>query len=666
MATSAMPESSATIRRRLDDSDLAEDELRRAPRTGASRVALVLAGKIGSLTQRTLYHFVKAAPSVVALGALTWSEHVINPLKSHGIAVDVFGHAWSPEAEPFVREFWRPTAFVAEPDRSRELENACRARLQRQKLLTYPNSCGRTMSQLLGTTRAMRLKAAHEQRHGFTYAAVVFSRWDVLWLSPTLAELLAARLAAGALDRFWMPDMCVPEEPHAWPESLERADRNFKYEACGGGKPQPSLVPPPAARCGASSRQCYADQQPGARGFFLLDWWLVGPSNLMDGFGEMGDRFDVLTEEVLRLAVTREKVEGARAAGAKPKAGVWIFGHHYWGLTILHGLNATIGWMPVHMGPDYTLARFLGRSKAIDPTPLGGGCTPPASLMTETTWRRAAGPEGVPTPGFAVRPPKPADAPWLEPTPPRRVPLLAEALVAGGAAGRPSPLAGACRGGGAFQNSRTFLCPFAARACAKTAGHRGFLRASRFVGTWMAPDTTALLPSWCKERMLNQGIEVVGPSTNVSKLEPAVRKALAKSDAARRELLRHTSQCAALLRGLYRCARAPYQGNLSLSLATVVAVIAAARDNATADESCAAEGGGPAALPPLKRADLPPSLRQIEAETDAFVAATARGEPGGALLRNATGGEGRYARGWTAALLRWFGIGRRRSRAELV
>ena len=32
-------------------------------------VALVLAGKIGSLTQRTLYHFVKAAPSVVALGA---------------------------------------------------------------------------------------------------------------------------------------------------------------------------------------------------------------------------------------------------------------------------------------------------------------------------------------------------------------------------------------------------------------------------------------------------------------------------------------------------------------------------------------------------------------------------------------------------------------------
>ena len=73
----------------------------------------------------------------------------------------------------------------------------------------------------------------------------------------------------------------------------------------------------------------------------------------------------------------------------------------------------------------------------------------------------------------------------------------------------------------------------------------------------MAPDTTALLPSWCKERMLNQGIEVVGPSANVSKLEPAVRKALAKSDAARRELLRHTSQCAALLRGLYRCARAP-------------------------------------------------------------------------------------------------------------
>ena len=111
MATSAMPDSapSPTIRRRLDDSDLAEDEIRR-PRHHTSRVALVLAGKIGSLTQRTLYHFVKAAPSVVALGALTWSEHVIEPLRTHGIEVDVFGHAWSPEAEPFVREFWRPTA----------------------------------------------------------------------------------------------------------------------------------------------------------------------------------------------------------------------------------------------------------------------------------------------------------------------------------------------------------------------------------------------------------------------------------------------------------------------------------------------------------------------------------------------------------------------------
>ena len=95
-------------------------------------------------------------------------------------------------AKMTIPEGFEVKAFVAEPDRSRELENACRARLQRQKLLTYPNSCGRTMSQLLGTTRAMRLKAAHEQRHGFTYAAVVFSRWDVLWLSPTLADALLA------------------------------------------------------------------------------------------------------------------------------------------------------------------------------------------------------------------------------------------------------------------------------------------------------------------------------------------------------------------------------------------------------------------------------------------------------------------------------------------
>ena len=64
--------------------------------------------------------------------------------------------------------------------------------------------------------------------------------------------------------------------------------------------------------------------------------------------------------------MTREKVEGARG-GREAKAGVWIFGHHYWGLTILQ-LNATIGWMPVHMSPDYTLA-LPGEIKAIDPPP---------------------------------------------------------------------------------------------------------------------------------------------------------------------------------------------------------------------------------------------------------------------------------------------------------
>ena len=141
--------------------------------------------------------------------------------------------------------------------------------------------------------------------------------------------------------------MCVPEEPHAWPESLERADRNFKYEACGGGKRAFNRSCRRRRSTAARRRACDADQQPGARGFFLLDWWLVGPSNLMDGFGEMGDRFDVLTEEVLRLAVTREKVDGARAAGAKPKAGVWIFGHHSRGADDPGtALNATIGWLP--------------------------------------------------------------------------------------------------------------------------------------------------------------------------------------------------------------------------------------------------------------------------------------------------------------------------------
>ena len=259
MATSAMPESSATIRRRLDDSDLAEDELRRAPRTGASRVALVLAGKIGSLTQRTLYHFVKAAPSVVALGALTWSEHVINPLKSRGIEVDVFGHAWSPEAEPFVREFWRPTASSPSPTAaasSRTCRAGCSARIcsrtriraggrcrscwarrarcgSRRRTSSATASRTRRWSSRAGTSSGCRRRSPSCWRRGWRRARSTASG------CPTCACRGAARVA----------------EPRA-------RRSNFKYEACGGGKPQPSLVPPPAARCGASSRQCYADQQP--------------------------------------------------------------------------------------------------------------------------------------------------------------------------------------------------------------------------------------------------------------------------------------------------------------------------------------------------------------------------------------------------------------------
>ena len=64
--------------------------------------------------------------------------------------------------------------------------------------------CHRTLSHLLGITRAMRLKTQLErERGGAPYDAVFLSRWDVLWRSPLLAEL--PRLRGWRLGSPWLP-----------------------------------------------------------------------------------------------------------------------------------------------------------------------------------------------------------------------------------------------------------------------------------------------------------------------------------------------------------------------------------------------------------------------------------------------------------------------------
>ena len=453
---------------------------RARPGPKVARLAIVLHGKVANELHRSFTMSALPSSGIVGVSYFALRDMLLEPAAKLFEGVDIFGHSWSPETRPLIEALYRPTAVQFEADMMTRFDVQCRFGASSSRLGggiggfggMYPLSCGRTMSHLLGMHRAIQLKSRHELEQGFEYKAVLVSRWDVLWQSPNVARWLGQVVRNDQLDRIWLPDMCGEEARRPRFEAEESA---YKARVCGvpesAARKIKTRVSTAAQSCGRINRGCDWDQMPSTRGIFLLDWWFLGSSELADGFGQIWNDFENLTVAVKQELVTEKKRQSS--VGGSSLAGIWIFGHVYWGLHIFKTMRAPVDWAPLHVGSDHTLSRMA--------TSTPHSCIPSAAQLrygaTGATFRDGAGPRHAKLklpPTFALDgQPAGGDHPHQL--------NFTEAALHFGTGG--SPLARACRQPGMSIN-RGFHCPGSSAACESGPGtHVTALAAGRFIET---------------------------------------------------------------------------------------------------------------------------------------------------------------------------------------
>ena len=262
----------------------------------------MLHGKLGSIDRGQGWtRAVDGGAPTVDLAVVCYAgvvRHIVEANRAM-YSVDVFGHSWSPDMGPALDALFAPKGSAHEREtvaRNREL---CTNLVMELRKYTAAhgmtpfahfaavgrgaNSCERTASHLLGMARAIQFKAKYEAAQGFTYDAVIVSRWDVLWGRPL--HLNRLDLSSGG---FVVPHFCTHARGVDHRAPLERNLTAFRRAACGGGS-SAGQVPTASTACHPSHRPCAGDLSPRAREFYLLDWWFVASSAAADGFGRVAE-----------------------------------------------------------------------------------------------------------------------------------------------------------------------------------------------------------------------------------------------------------------------------------------------------------------------------------------------------------------------------------------
>lgn len=327
---------------------------RRMDAVATPRFAIVLHGRLGGLQSlragaapqplRSLDGAV-ASVSSAAMCAASLLRHVVLPNRNR-YAVDIIGHSWSPEIGAALDQLYgvrRSAHEVGVPMQGFRCPDAGFA----------PVYCHRTVSHLLGITRAMRLKRIEESSRGFRYDAVLLSRWDVLWQQPLLDLSGLQGWHPHDPERrrrsVWLPRICAPVELGAEPKSeavrlSERAGAAFRGSFCGGGA-SPWLASQSARECSRAARACQTDMTAEARELYVMDWWLLlGSSADADEFAE-GVSFRFSQHGASVLARLSERKRGAVAMG-----------HAWFGAQLLWTMNATLRHVG-NIGIDFHLGR---------------------------------------------------------------------------------------------------------------------------------------------------------------------------------------------------------------------------------------------------------------------------------------------------------------------
>ncbi|KAL1525971.1 hypothetical protein AB1Y20_020797 [Prymnesium parvum] len=316
-------------------------------------VALVLHGKVGDLPrpgrappQLRAADDALPSPHLLAMCYASFLRHVLGP-NAHHAALDVIGHSWTPLLGPLLDRLYARSLVASRhqpPPRRRGFRCAHAA--------IDAATCHRTFCHLLGVSRALQLKAEVEERRARSYAAVILSRWDVLWRAPLRLPSLPGWAGAGG-GVFWLPRLCALLAPHATAATPPRQEqkRQWRSKACGGAASD-FTASPQAAECAPSGwRGCHRDQTDEARRLLLLDFWLVTrDSAAADAFGGMAANFSSLSHTI----VERFASPSSRAARE-----VVAMGHSYYAAQLVLVMNATLRFA-LNPGIDFTLGRDWG------------------------------------------------------------------------------------------------------------------------------------------------------------------------------------------------------------------------------------------------------------------------------------------------------------------
>ena len=367
--------------------------------TAKPRLAVVLYGKIGNEVKRAKDGG-RPSAGTIGLSAITTQEVLLRPL-ARLFRIDVFGHSWSAgDSAALITELWKPVRSRFEDDRSKLFERQCNARSR--VIRSFPGSCGRTISQLLGMQRAIHLKAEYERSHGFGYSAVFVSRWDLVWLSEKAAGIMADLATSLARSpRFWLADSCATENTNR----ARRSDRvqmqieaTYVAQVCGVARARAEVrashevtVPTLSRRC-VLHRACEFDLTPHSRDFFVMDMWFLTSSTLADEFATAVDSFDhyrgIIESEFL-TPLALNKSTGTSYPGHWPH----IFGHFFFGLHLFRGMRGTpVGWAPLEYRHEYSIARVPhvetcrpSRSQLLLDAQTGGALVVPLGFLANTT-----------------------------------------------------------------------------------------------------------------------------------------------------------------------------------------------------------------------------------------------------------------------------------------
>lgn len=361
--------------------------------TAKPRLAVVLYGKIGNEVKRAKDGG-RPSAGTIGLSAITAQEVLLRPLAGL-FRIDVFGHCWSAGGSAaLITELWKPVRSRFEDDRSSKFEQQCNARSR--VIHSFPGSCGRTISQLLGMQRAIHLKAEYERSHGFRYSAVFVSRWDLVWLSEKAAGIMAGLATSLARSpRFWLADSCATENTGRFLRSDRiqvHLEATYAAQVCGIARARAEVMVPTLSRRCVLHRACEADLTPHSRDFFVMDMWFLTSSTLADEFATAVESFDhyrgIIESEFLTPRALNKSM-GSSYKGHWPH----IFGHFFFGLHLFRGMRGTpVGWAPLEYRHEYSIARVPhvescrpSRSQLLLDAQTGGALVVPLGFLANTT-----------------------------------------------------------------------------------------------------------------------------------------------------------------------------------------------------------------------------------------------------------------------------------------